>query len=387
MVAEAILDAAPGAELLVARATAREELYDGAQWLTGQGVDVIVHAAGWHYDGPGDGTSPFYLDENGDPDRYSPLNVVDTAVSNGITWVNAAGNQARHTWFWTSSDYTTVQETGQWKNHVVFRPDEATPRSQTCLPFNADALQILLFHMRWADDWPDSDGNNGAEFDLDLKAWYSRYDSPSADAWTADEEYGDSYPLESHKDLKLLAVDSGCLRVEVNNSPSSLPDWLQIQMFVVRSAFEEGLHDLPQSHSIVNPSESNNPGLIAVGAADLRVESEAIPPVLQYSSRGPVLDVGNADSFNRTKPDLVVGSHGITWHRRNEEVTDEKDGRLFGGTSQATGHLGGLAALVIQKMRSEADFRPCGHAVVNGAAILGHWGGGIVYHLPDDLGP
>ena len=24
---------------------------------------------------------------------------------------------------------------------------------------------------------------------------------------------------------------------------------------------------------------------------------------------------------------------------------------------------------------------------VNGAAILGHWGGGIVYHLPDDLGP
>ena len=25
--------------------------------------------------------------------------------------------------------------------------------------------------------------------------------------------------------------------------------------------------------------------------------------------------------------------------------------------------------------------------IVNGAAILGHWGGGIVYHLPDDLGP
>ena len=24
---------------------------------------------------------------------------------------------------------------------------------------------------------------------------------------------------------------------------------------------------------------------------------------------------------------------------------------------------------------------------VNGAEKLGHWGGGIVYHLPDDLGP
>ena len=25
--------------------------------------------------------------------------------------------------------------------------------------------------------------------------------------------------------------------------------------------------------------------------------------------------------------------------------------------------------------------------IVNGAEKLGHWGGGIVYHLPDDLGP
>ena len=58
--------------------------------MVAQGVDIINQSLVWTFDGPGDGSSPY---------SNSPLKAVDTAVSGGILWVNAAGNAAKKTWF------------------------------------------------------------------------------------------------------------------------------------------------------------------------------------------------------------------------------------------------------------------------------------------------
>ena len=90
VVAESVLDMAPGVELLISQPRTRADLRHAVWWMTENGVDVINYSMGWTFDGPGDGTSP---------DSVSPLEAVDLAVDRGTMWVNSAGNSARTTWF------------------------------------------------------------------------------------------------------------------------------------------------------------------------------------------------------------------------------------------------------------------------------------------------
>ena len=95
-IAELIVDMAPGVELFMAQANSPRQVKVAADWLVAQGVDVIVHAGGWLYDGPGDGTSPLTLatsppvSENRlhhSPYRYhpSPLNTVNEIMRGTAT--------------------------------------------------------------------------------------------------------------------------------------------------------------------------------------------------------------------------------------------------------------------------------------------------------------
>ena len=57
---------------------------------------MINYSMSWTFDGPGDGTSP---------DSVSPLKTVDYAVSQGIVWVNSAGNSGEQTWFTSNPSF------------------------------------------------------------------------------------------------------------------------------------------------------------------------------------------------------------------------------------------------------------------------------------------
>ena len=115
-VVEALLDIAPDVKLYIANPDSPSRRVEVLRWLTAREGDnepefaefadykvngnddfkvkVIIHPGGSEWDGPGDGTSTF-----DDYENRSYLNLVEDAVQKGVLWVNAAGNEARVTWF------------------------------------------------------------------------------------------------------------------------------------------------------------------------------------------------------------------------------------------------------------------------------------------------
>ena len=100
IVAESLLDIAPGVELYVSQPGSRADLQAAAEWMASQGVSVINYSVGWFFDGPGDGTSP---------SSVSPLKTVDQSVESGVIWVNSAGNSGQRAWF---GDYSNPDGDG-----------------------------------------------------------------------------------------------------------------------------------------------------------------------------------------------------------------------------------------------------------------------------------
>ena len=134
--AETVADVAPDMELYISNPYSLGDLRNAVNWMVGQGVQIINVSLGWPYDGPGDGTSPF---------SNSPLKTIDVAASNGIVWVNAAGNAARKVWHGT---FTDPNDTGI--HHFTTRDVGNAFRIQEGMIQDGD--RVLIF-MRWDDTW------------------------------------------------------------------------------------------------------------------------------------------------------------------------------------------------------------------------------------------
>jgi subtilisin family serine protease len=306
-VAETIFDVAPGVELYVANPLSPLDLQSTVQWMTSQGVQIINHSVAWTWDGPGDGTSPF---------NDSPLLSVDLAVSGGALWANAAGNEAQSTWTgaFTDSDGNDLLEFDS-------SPQCATAASCEINRVDLQVGQEFIAQLRWEDSW------TAAERDLDLYLLQSTA-SPNvfnvvAASLNVQSGSGGEVPFE----LLNYTPSGSCTcnyYLAVRHFAGPLPGWVQLQAFTFNT-----LQFRTAGRSIANPAESANPGLLAAGAAPWFNTNT----IESFSSLGPTTD-------GRTKPDVVGADQGNT-------VSYGSRGFVFAGTSQASPHVAGLAALVL----------------------------------------
>ncbi len=286
-VAESLVDIAPAVQLYIANPISRVDQWHTVQWMLSNGVKIINYSASWPWDGPGNGTSPY---------SDSPLRWVDAAVSGGAVVVTSAGNQGESTWFgaWQDTDGDRLHEfSGADYNNIYVLGGET-----------------VHLQLRWNDSW------QASTKDLDLYV----YDSNLNTVWASESSqsgFSGDTPFEY---LSFTAPYSGLYWLVVERYAGAPPSWLQVQVRTNQPLA------VPTGGSIGNPAETANPGALAVGAANW-----ATPNVIEsYSNTGPSPD-------GRIKPDLV----GVD---RADTFSMGPGG--FPGTSQASPHVAGLAALV-----------------------------------------
>ena len=313
-VTEAAFDIAPQATYYIANPLTPGDLATAVDWMIAHDVDVINYSVRWLWDGPGDGTTPF---------SDSPLRAVDTAVAAGITWVNAAGNEAQATWY---GDFADTDGDGFHNFDGDLECNELEVES---------LFSVITAQLRWNDSW------GGATRDVDLQL----YEVLSSGVLERVDSFlligGEDYQTggSGHVPLEILEyffVPVGTYCLAVRSITGAAPNWIQLQLW----SEQELLHHT-SGGSIGNPAESANTGLLAVGATgrndsiDNPFDTSIIEP---FSSQGPTPD-------GRIKPDIVGADGGRTVSNRSARNPDG----IFLGTSQASPHVAGLAALVKQQ--------------------------------------
>ena len=284
--AEIVHDVAPEAELYLYKVADIVDLENAKDRCIQNGVAVVNYSATWVNEGFGDG-------------RGLICDIVNDAADNGILWVNAVGNYAQKHYmgFWHDSDDDN--------RHNFAAGDDA-------VNFVAEIGDAIRVTLTW-DDWPIT------TTDYDLYLYYQ-------DAFGNIEEVSRSTDVQGKggapvEFIEYFAGRAGTYGISVVRVGEAEPKDLRVW-----SWHHDIEYPVPTS-SLGIPSDAH--GALSVGA--IHRDQWDLGTVASYSSRGPTAD-------GRIKPDLVAPS-GVTTASYGMD-------RLFGGTSAATPHVAGAAALL-----------------------------------------
>ncbi|MDF1514309.1 MAG: S8 family serine peptidase [Brevefilum sp.] len=302
--AEINYDIAPGASLYIAKVGTLLDMEEAVTWLRDvHHVDIISTSLVLYNVSPGDGTG--FLED-----------LVSDARDAGITWITAAGNDREVHWgsaYYDSNADGTHDFSGAM-NVDYFGPGDGTGYSiPTGYP--------ITIHLRW-DDWTAVD----QDYDLYLLRW-------TGSSWTAvaasqnDQNGGAGQrPTESIVFVTTAEASAYGFAIARYNSTRnvhlevSTPNMLHLQYYV----YDRSLANLADAGS-------------AITVAALDVNSPY--PQEPYSSQGPTNGFGGTESGGFIKPDIAGFANVSTV---SYGTTDK-----FNGTSCATPHVAGAAALAL----------------------------------------
>lgn len=324
-VAEAIHDMAPGATIYLATVITNEDLKAAIDYFAANDVKILSRSLGGFFDGPGDGTGV-------------SADLVDYAVSLGMTWFNAAGNSGasampvgdgtkewrggywRGTWRDVNND--------RWMEFAHYEIDPSTGKKTGKITY-FDTMFIRCspyFRLRWSD-WSAS-----------VPSDYDIYRINSDGTVMAPGYSPNTQAAKGDAPIELQNGSDSYFRCSAN-------EWIEVAIFrdasgsgVSKDVLElqgnfgdiYGTASSPYSAAAAF-NDSKNPGMAAVGAVD----PVAGIAIATYSSQGPTND-------GRIKPALSAGSNFTS-----RAYTYTGDGGRFNGTSAATPVVAGAAAVVL----------------------------------------
>lgn len=298
--AEIIHDIAPDAQLFFAKINTSIDIEEAVDWLVNTvRVDVISYSGGFPVLAPGDGTGRL-------------ADIITQARSAGVLWVNAAGNESQTHWggSFADPDDNKIHNFNGSQEINFFGPGDDNV-------FVVPAGNLITGFLRW-DDW--------AIVDQDYDLFLLRWNGVGWDTVAVSAEIQDGSPGQQPVEV-VQAVSAGeptvygfaIFRYNATRN-------VQLDLFAPMGV---PLDEAVASRSLMHPADV--PAVVTVGALFYPE-----PYLLEsFSSQGPTNGPGGTENGGIVKPDLG-GYDGVS------TVSIPS----FFGTSAATPHVAGAAALV-----------------------------------------
>jgi len=301
--AEVVHDIAPNASIYLAKIGTDIDLQEAVTWLKDtQHVDIISTSLGWYILTPGDGTG-FFAD------------LVQSARNAGIFWATAAGNDRQAHWGGTfNPDASGSHKFSSTQNLNYFGPGNGNA-------YNIPSGYPIRVSLRW-DDWTAVNQN----YDLSVVRWNGAGWDIVATSSNPQNGGAGQTPAEF---VAVTSYGSATPYGFVVKRTSSNRN-VNLEIFAPKVA---RLDEIVTARSIANLADA--PAAMTVAALDVT----APYPQESYSSEGPTNGPGGTAGGGAIKPDISGYANVSTMSYPNPA-------QKFNGTSSATPHVAGAAALV-----------------------------------------